>query len=41
MSRLLVAFVLFSSSLLAECSFKTDTLIAKEGEVVDKKSGLI
>ena len=41
MSRLLVAFVLTSLSLLAECSFKTDTLIAKEGEVVDKKSGLI
>jgi len=41
MKLLLVAFFLSSLSLMAECTFKTSTLIAKEGEVVDKKSGLI
>lgn len=34
-------FFLATLSLMAECSFKSTTLIAKEGEVVDKKSGLI
>jgi len=38
--RLLFLF-LATFSLMAECSFKTSTLIAKENEVVDKKSGLI
>lgn len=39
--KLLILFFLATTSVMAECSFKTTTLIAKEGEVVDKKSGLI
>lgn len=33
-------FFLTTLSLMAECSFKSATFIAKENEVVDKKSGL-
>ncbi|WP_333805097.1 Lcl C-terminal domain-containing protein [Sulfurospirillum sp.] len=40
MKRLLF-FFLATLSLMAECSFKTSTLVTKESEVVDKKSGLI
>ena len=41
MKRLIVTFLFASLRLLAECSFNSNTLIAKEGEVIDKKSGLI
>ena len=39
--KVLLFFFLATLSLMAECSFKTATFIAKEDEVVDKKSGLI
>ncbi len=39
--KVLLFFFLATLSLMAECSFKTAVFIAKEDEVVDKKSGLI
>ena len=41
MTKYFVVFFLFTLSVMAECSFKTSTLIAKAGEVTDKKTGLI
>jgi len=41
MTKYCVVFFLFTLSLMAECSFKTSTFIAKEGEVTDQKTGLI
>ena len=41
MNRLIVTFLLISLRLMAECSFNSNTLIAKEGEVRDTKTGLI
>ena len=41
MKWLRMYFFFLTVSLMADCSFKSSTLIPQESEVIDKKTGLI